>query len=290
MKRLHPNRKLTLIELSGETGKDYANLSKLITTLEKLQLVETEKASRKRGRPYRIIGLTPRARRIISSIVTETKPKAKYDPAAVDLCLDVMEDTHLDEETRMLYAETLHTLFLYFPGKMLKEHEPLRKTLEETLQDPSAEGKVEERKRSMIKQAIPQLIKDEKTRPWVINTVYPQAIETLETGDKPERILMWTLSMLESIGTRSKEHQEEIRSKTLEMYFNKPLEKMNDLRKELQNSIMELFCQETESARQLATHLRNRTKSANSKEKEKATTLLKKIIQYLVPVPTLQVQ
>lgn len=175
----------------------------------------------------------------------------------------------MDEETRMLYADALHSLFIAIPNIILKEHERFRKTLEKVLQDPPAEGKVEERKQSMIKLALPQLIMDETTRSWVINTVYPQALATLESWNKSERILMWALSMLESIGTRSKDHQEEIRSKIVKIYFEKTLNKMEHLNKELENSIIELFCREIESAKQLATHLRSRAKSANSKEKKK---------------------
>jgi len=287
LKSLYPDKNLSLHKLAEVTQKDPSNLSKLVTELEgeDLRIVETKEVPRRRGRPYRLIKLGKRGSKILSCFITAASSlhPPKYDPTTIDLCLEVVEDKELDEETRMLYANALHSLFTAIPNIILKEHERLRKTLEKVLQDPPAEGKVEERKRSMIKMALPQLITDETTRSWVINTVYPQALATLESWNKSERILMWVLSMLESIGTRSKDHQEEIRSKIVEIYFEKTLNKMEHLDKELKNSIIELFCRETESARELATNLRRRAKSGNEKEKEKATTLLKKIIQYLAP-------
>lgn len=286
---LYPNRTLSLHELATEANKNQSNLSKLVSALaaDEIGILETETVSRERGRPLRHIRLSKRGHHLVSSAIAAANIPAKpsqYDPSAIDLMLDITEDTELDEETRYLYANSMHTLFINMPIRTLTRHERLRKILEKMLEDPPSDGKVEERKRSMIKQAIPQLIMDNKTKKWVLEKAYPSATSILENRSEPEQILLWAIAMLTDIGTRCPPRiWKEIKTKLLEIYFGDGLEPTNKVATELQNSILELHCLSTESARQLATHLRKRAKSNNSKEKEKATTLLKKIIQYLVP-------
>jgi len=287
LKILYPNRTLSLHELAREANKDPSNLSKLVSTLATAGILETETVSRERGRPHRYIRLSKRGHHLISSAIAAARIPAKsrqYDPSAIDLMLDITEDTELDEETRNLYANSMHTLFIDMPIKTLTRHERLRKILEKMLEDLPSDGEVEERKRSMIKMAIPQLIMDKKTKDWVLEKVYPNALRTLENRSQPEKILKWAIFMLTDIGTRGPTNiWKKIKRKLLEIYFDDGLEPTSEVAIELQNSILELFCLTAESSRQLATYLRKRATSVNSKEKEKAATVLKKIIQYLVP-------
>jgi len=282
-KVLYPDLKFNLLELATKTRKDPGNLSKLIKNLKKKGVVETEEVGRDRGRPFKYIKLSSKVAQIISSIIDAAKPVAepKYDPETIDLCLDQMEDNALDEETRILYADSLHRTFGNMPQKILNEHSRLRKILEDVVRNPPTNGEIEERKRSLIKSSLPRLIMTESTIDWVLNQVYPNALRILEDETRPENILSWAISMLEDIALRCPDQGKAIKMKLREMYFNETIKQDNGVAERLKESILEIYCREAASARELANYLRERAKSQKKTEKEKAILLLRKIVNYL---------
>lgn len=282
-KVLHPDKKFNLQELAAKTEKDPGNLSKLITSLENKGIVETQEVKRERGRPFKYIFLSSRVMPIISAFIKAVKPtpEHRYDPITIDVCLNMIEDYGLPDEIRELYADLLHSRFMSMPEKTLKEDDRLRGTLEEVVKNPSPNEGVEERKRSMIKLAIPRLILDESTREWVLNHVHLNALKILEDETKPENIVTWAISMLEAIGMRSPEVSEEIKRKLMEKYFNETITPNSIIGKELLNSILRMFCQQATSVREITEYVRQRARSSKDLEREKATLLLKKIIGYL---------
>jgi len=282
-KVLYPDLKFNLLELATKIRKDPGNLSKLIKNLEKNEVVETEEVGRDRGRPFKYIKLSSKVAQIISSFIDAAKPVAepKYSPSTIDICLDVIEDDTLDEEVRMPFAESLDRIFTNMPVKLLNDHERLRETLEDVVRDPPANGQIEERKRSMIKMAIPRLIMNESTNEWTLNHVYPNALKILQDENRSEDIVSWAISMLEDIALRCPDQEKAIKMKLREMYFNETIKQDNRVAERLKDSILEIYCREAASARELANYLRERAKSQKKTEKEKAILLLRKIVNYL---------
>ena len=290
LKELYLGKEYTLTELNDRLKIDLGNLSRYITELEKNGLIETEEVLRE-GRPFRYIRPSSKTAQIISSIIDATKPvpETRYEPQAIDLCLDVIEDEGLDEVTRKCYAESLDNRFRSMPVRILREHDRLEKFLEAVVVGPPTDDEIGERKRSMISLSLPRLIREESTRSWVMNSVYPNMLKILgdktNLGDKnkPEFVVSWAVSMLESIGMGSpnREVSEEIGTKLREAYFDEALNPDSKVAEKLQNAILQLFCREPKSARELANYLRTRAKNNKDVERKKAILLLKRIADHL---------
>lgn len=280
---LHSGAELTLSDLATQTAKDRGNLSKLIKTLENKGILETKEVARARGRPLKYIRLNRQISKVISSIQDAVRPtpKPKYNPETIDLCLDVMEKNTLDEKTRILYADSLHRTFGNMPQKILNEHTRLRKTLEDTVRNPGTNGEIENRKRSLLTSTLPRLIMTQSTRDWVLNQVYPSALNILEDKTKPANIRSWAISLLEDIALRCPDHGKAIKTTLREMYFTETFKQTDRIAEELKNSILETHCQDATSTRELADYLMDRATSPKKPEKEKAILLLNEIVKYL---------
>jgi len=284
LKRLYPDHRFTLRDLATETRKDAGNLSKLITKLEQIGIVKTEKVQRIRGRPFRYITLNPKWIPVLSAISDATKPvsQIEYNPALINIYLDIIEDNELDEEIRTPAAQSLQDTFTATPQKIIPKHKRLSKILEELLADPSREGEITNIKRTMLKISIPQLVRDEEARSWVKEKVYPNTTNILEEK-RPEKTLMWAISILENIATHIPDPiiTEEIRNKLREAYFKKTVKRESSVGEELEKAILRLFTQKTEATRELISYLKETRKKRGKEGEEKAAFLLKNIVKYL---------
>jgi hypothetical protein len=251
----------------------------------------------RQGRPYKDLSLSIDIEQIVSSLMNVEQPEVKYEPWAIDVCLDMIEDNMLDEKTRVHYAESLKDIFTSMPEKILLAHEKVRQLLEDTVRNPRANDEISRLKMSMVENSIPRLTAEETTRSWVRSFVYPNALRILRSTTEPKNLDekrpdcmgVWSVAILGEIGriVPDSKLRREIKDDLVKAYFDDDLKLESALAGKLVESILDIMHQEPEAFQAFATDLRNHAKSSEETEKTKALLFLEKILGKLGVRPIL---
>lgn len=254
-------------ELAKKLQKKPPEISKAIQQLADAGLINPP--TQKQGDRHKYCSLSDEGRRIYEAIseatARPTEEKPKVDLASVEICIDVLKDESIDEDTRHSFAQKLSSIFTTWPLDAL-DQDGLKKWLEETLTTPPKSVKIWQQVRSMMLGSLPGLMQSNQ-RDWVKEHVYEKSLQMVDSRKVKDNVRLWAASILEKVAFEDADAVQEVTDK-LEKAFLEFEPQMKDDLPKMAQPLISVTCSDSKSTKDYVKHLRETIRTATNDEKK----------------------
>jgi DNA-binding PadR family transcriptional regulator len=273
---LYPDKRLNLMELQEMTKFDMGNLSRTLTKLENYQLIETTSEESTHGKPFRYAKLTKNTQMLLGMIKMVTLPKMKVEIEDWQIAelIKVIKNPSASRNLSRMAAQQFQSLCqkdpIYMTGK-----ENVKKFFEEVVANPhNYEEETGKLLRASILSSFHQLVTNEKTRDWSLESLYPQLITHMENKNESDEIRTWAAAQVGDVARlcRRPAKRKEAEDKLFDLYFSEDAKPESHLFEELKQQLVYL------TSKPLFERVQKKAESSNSKEKARAETILEAML------------